>query len=173
MKILILGGVASGKTTLARRLAAVLSLPAIEGDCIAHDDGAQPRRKRTPQEQQAQIDEIDRRGSWLIEGVYRPDQHCLLELADFVVLLDTPFATRLRRVLTRFVRQQLGLESCHYRSDWAMLRRMFCWAVGGERDKPQRDEQLAPYRHKLCVVRTSGPRGQRMILNHLQSIRNT
>lgn len=173
MKVLLLGGVASGKTTVARRLAAVLSLPAIEGDCIAYDDGAQPRRKRTPQEQEVVIREIDRPGNWLIEGVYRPDQHCLLELADFVVLLDTPFATRLCRVFTRFVRQQLGLESCHYRSDLAMLRRMICWAVGGERNKPQRDELLAPYRYKLCVVRTSGPRGQRMILNHLQSIRNS
>ena len=171
MKILLLGGVASGKTTLAHQLSAVLSLPAIEGDCIAHDDGAQPRRKRTPQEQRAMIEEIDRQGSWLVEGVYRPDQHCLLELAELVVLLDTPFVTRLCRVFTRFVRQQLGLESCHYRSDWAMLRRMLRWAVDGERGKPRRDELLAPHRHKLCVVRTGGRRGQRMILDRLQTVR--
>lgn len=164
MRIFILGAVASGKTTLARQLAQDLGLLMLEGDCIVYDDAARPRRKRTPQEQLALIEDTDRRGGWVAEGVYRPSYHRLAELADVVVMLDTPLSTRLRRVFTRYLRQQLGWEHSHYRSDWAMLRNMLRWTFRFQKDRGAWDVALAAHRNKLLVVRTVGERARQAVL---------
>lgn len=51
MKILIFGIVASGKTTLARKLSKILNIPFYEGDCIAWGFQGERRYKRTSEEQ--------------------------------------------------------------------------------------------------------------------------
>ncbi len=50
MKVLIIGIVASGKTTLARRLSKETNIKNYEIDLIVHDD--KNKRKRTNKEQQ-------------------------------------------------------------------------------------------------------------------------
>ncbi|MEG0320304.1 MAG: AAA family ATPase, partial [Niameybacter sp.] len=90
MKIYIVGIVASGKTTLARRLSQALNIPFYELDCIVYGKKEGERYKRTPQKQQAIIQKIDQKGEWIIEGTYRKNCHYLLDLADKIVFLDTP-----------------------------------------------------------------------------------
>ncbi|OOC61399.1 EutP/PduV family microcompartment system protein [Paenibacillus ihbetae] len=50
-KILIMGSVASGKTTLARRLSEQLHIPWFELDAIVHHQTSTGRYKRTEEEQ--------------------------------------------------------------------------------------------------------------------------
>lgn len=58
-KILIIGIVASGKTTLAQNLAQQLGIPWYELDSIVHHLTPAGRSKRTPAEQMEVIREID------------------------------------------------------------------------------------------------------------------
>ena len=57
MKVLIIGIVASGKTTLARRLSKENNITNYEIDSIVHDDIN--KRKRTNEEQQEIIEKIN------------------------------------------------------------------------------------------------------------------
>ena len=66
MKIFIFGIVASGKTTLAKRLSLKLRIPYYEGDCITWGFPGEERYKHTEEEQKDLIDNIDSNGDWII-----------------------------------------------------------------------------------------------------------
>lgn len=70
-KILILGIVASGKTTLAKEISQKINIPWYELDTIVHHETPHGRNKRTPDEQIAVIQDIDRHGAWIFEGTDR------------------------------------------------------------------------------------------------------
>ena len=76
MKILIIGTIASGKTTLAKKLEQKLNIKYYEIDSIVHDD--QNKVKRTPEEQNEIIKEIDNKNDWIIEGVLRENLKLLI-----------------------------------------------------------------------------------------------
>ena len=149
MKIYIVGIVASGKSTLARCLSSELGIPHYELDVIVHGEKGELAHRRTPAQQRELICHIDAGGDWIIEGTYRASCHLVLDLADRIVFLDPPLSLRRRRILTRFVKQQLGIEPCRYESDLAMLRRMYKWTRDFERDRPSFEAMLAPYAQKL------------------------
>jgi adenylate kinase family enzyme len=153
-KILIVGIVASGKTTLARQMSRRMDIPWYELDSIVHHrtvvDG---RTKRTPDEQVAVIMEIDRGGSWIFEGVDRSSYQCLYDLADTIIFLDTPLWKRKIRIFTRYLKQQLGREKCEYKSDWTMLRNMYKWTRDFERKRGEFEAKIALYEDKLIWVR--------------------
>ena len=65
MKIFIFGIVASGKTTLAKKLSASLNIPCYEGDSIAGGVPGDKIYKRTNEEQAETIKRIDQKGDWL------------------------------------------------------------------------------------------------------------
>jgi len=67
MKILIFGIVASGKTTLARKMSDQLNIPHYEGDCIAWGYSDEERFKRSDQEQLDRINRINQNHSWIVE----------------------------------------------------------------------------------------------------------
>ena len=70
MKIVILGPVASGKTTLSKTLAERLQIPRYEIDEIVHND--ETKEKRTKQEQQEILNKIlKEKDEWIIEGMPR------------------------------------------------------------------------------------------------------
>lgn len=111
MKILIIGIVASGKTTLAKRLSQELNIKHYEIDSIVHDD--LNNKKRTPQEQNEIIEKINKQADWIIEGTLRKNLHYLLEISDKIIYLDIPLQTRKIRICTRFIKQKLGIEKCN------------------------------------------------------------
>lgn len=131
MKLYIIGAVASGKSTLARRVAERTGVPCTHLDDVVYmPDPAAPEgnRKRPAEERDRLFQEVLAQKSYIIEDAGRT---CFLEglrQADTVVLLDPPIAVRRRRILTRWVKQNLGLEPCGYRPNFAMLRAMFRWS---------------------------------------------
>ena len=151
-KIYIVGIVASGKTTLAKALSAQLGIPWYELDSVVHIYSKQAHYKRTPEEQADEINRINDTGDWIMEGTYRKSCHCLFELADHIIFLDTPLWKRKCRIFTRFIKQQLKIEMCNYRSDLHMLRLMYKWTYEFERDRPQFLDMLKNYQDKLIVI---------------------
>lgn len=148
-KILIVGIVASGKTTLAKRLSAELHIPWYELDCIVHQQTAAGRYKRTVSEQLDVILDIDGNGAWIFEGTDRESYQCLYDMADTIIFLDTPLWKRRIRIFTRFLKQKLGLEVCHYKPDLAMLRMMYKWTRGFEQKRVSFEAKLQLHGKKV------------------------
>ncbi|MDF2543876.1 MAG: hypothetical protein K0S47_3594 [Herbinix sp.] len=153
MKIIIFGIVASGKTTLAKKMSINYQVPFYEGDCIAWEQRENGRYKRTLQEQQKVIQDIDSLGNWIVEGTYRESQKCLFDMADKIIFLDTPLSTRKRRIIIRFIKQKLHLEKCHYKPNFTMLKLMFQWTYDFEKDRAKYETMLAQYGDKVIQVK--------------------
>lgn len=151
-KVLITGIVASGKTTLAKRLSKEISVPWYELDSIVHHQTESGRYKRTVDEQVEVIVNIDKKGEWIFEGTDRESYRCLFEMADTIIFLDTPLWKRRFRILFRFLKQNLGIEKCQYKPDIAMLKMMYKWTMDFERNKGDFEDRLQLYQHKLIIL---------------------
>jgi adenylate kinase family enzyme len=162
MKIFIMGIVASGKTTYARELSKQMDLPFVELDGVVYHNVDGVRIKRTPDEQVQVIQQMDAKGSWIAEGVYRPSYHLLLDMADIVVWLDPPLWKRKFRILSRHVKQVIGMEECAYEPDLRMLRNMYMWTKNFEGQRGELDKILQPYLDKLIVVKNDPGRNQNL-----------
>jgi len=147
MKILIIGSVASGKTTLARKLSQQLNIKHYEIDSIVHDDINSI--KRTTEQQKEIIEQIDTQQEWIIEGTLRKNLNYLLDKADNVIYLDTPLRTRKIRIFTRFIKQKLGIEKCNYKPTLKMLKQMYKWTKDYEKSREEREKLLNKYEHKI------------------------
>lgn len=89
MKIFIIGNVASGKSTLAKKLSKQTNITHYEIDLIVHDDTLHLHRSLN--QQFALIKTINQNNDWIIEGTLRNDLDILLELADKIIFLDPPY----------------------------------------------------------------------------------
>ncbi|MCM3709462.1 hypothetical protein [Sporosarcina luteola] len=167
MKIFIMGIVASGKTTYAKELSKQMDLPFVELDSVVYHNVAGVRIKRTPEEQVQVIHQMDAKGSWIAEGVFRPSYHLLLDLADIIIWLDPPLWKRKIRILSRHVRQVIGVEECAYRPDFQMLQNMYNWTKQFEGKREELDGSLQPYLDKLIVVRDDPAKNQLLVSNLL------
>jgi adenylate kinase family enzyme len=154
MKILIFGIVASGKTTLARKLSKELNIPYFEGDCIAWGFPNEKRYKRSNVEQESIIAKINENESWIIEGTYRESQRFVYDLADKVSFLDTPLYKRKLRIITRFVKQKIGLEKSNYKPTFEMLKHMFKWTKDFEKDRQTHESRLLNYKDKVIWIKS-------------------
>ena len=151
-KIYIVGMVASGKTTFARTLSKEMGIPFYELDCIVCVKTSEGQYKRTPEEQFAELQRIDNLGDWIIEGTYRESCKCLLQMSDRIIFLDPPLWRRKHRILKRFIKQKLRIESCHYKSDISMLKMMYKWTNDFEKNRIQFESMLEKYEHKLAKI---------------------
>lgn len=150
MKILIIGIVASGKTTLAKKLSNKLKIEHYEIDSIVHDDIN--CTKRTIHEQKRIIKDINKKQDWIIEGTLRKNLYFLLDLADEVIYLDIPLRIRKIRILSRFIKQKLGIEKCNYKPTLKMLKSMYKWTKEYEKQRADFELQLKQYSDKLIIL---------------------
>jgi len=168
VKLYIIGIVASGKTTLAKKLSDKLNIPCYELDCIVHDDRVKPRRKRTSGEQLEIIKKIDSCGSFIMEGVYRESYRELFDIADTILFLDPPLYVRIYRILKRFIKQRLGIEKSHYKPTYQMLKLMFKWTRDFEKNRVEFVRLLQTYHDKL-IVAGSSEEAERMIYARIKT----
>lgn len=150
MKILIVGIVASGKTTLARKLSKLLGIKHYEIDSVVHDD--LNNVKRSEKEQKKIFKEINKEDNWIIEGTLRKHLFYLCEMADKIIYLDIPVKVRKRRIFTRFIRQLFGIDKCNYTVNLKMLKLMYKWTDDFEKNKEEFEEKLFKYRDKIIIV---------------------
>ncbi len=116
-KIYITGAPGSGKSYLARRLAAKLDIPWYDLDSdhlydLNHDD------------RDAYYQQLLTQDSWICEAVTLGLHTKWVEVADLVVLLETPLAYRVWRILLRTVLKGLGVtfSGQEGRETWYKLR---------------------------------------------------
>ena len=112
MKIHIIGGPGIGKTFLAEKLSAQLGIPHYDLDDLQWDNTALSyATKRDAQERDVLLREILQKDDWIIEGVYYAwCRQCFAE-ADRIYLLSVPPYRYRYRILRRFVRRKLGIET--------------------------------------------------------------
>ncbi len=166
-KVLITGIVASGKTTLAKRLSETLKIPWYELDLIVHHRTETDRYKRTADEQIEVIKDIDSHGEWIFEGTDRSSYRCLFEMADTILFLDTPLWKRRIRILTRFLKQNLGIEKCNYTPDIKMLKMMYKWTRDFEDNRSDFEARLQPYNGKVIRIYDNNDLSFASHLHHL------
>lgn len=150
MKILIVGTVGTGKTTLARKLSKEYNIKYYEIDSIVHDDVN--KKKRTPQQQNEIISNINKEDGWIIEGVLRENLEYLLEMAEKIIYLDIPKNIRNKRILTRYIKQKIGIEKSNYKPSLKMLKMMFKWSNEFEKNRDEFENKLNKYVDKLEVI---------------------
>lgn len=150
MKILIVGIVASGKSTFARKLSNKLDIRHYEIDSIVHDDIK--KTKRTVEEQLNIINEINKNSDWIIEGTLREKLDILLELSDLIIWIHPPLYLRKIRIVLRYIKQKIGVEKSTYNPDIKMLKAMFKWTR--EFDEKKFMDRLYNYKEKLKILKT-------------------
>ena len=150
MKILIVGIVASGKTTLAKKLSKLLGIKHYEIDSVVHDDVNNV--KRSEKEQKKIFNDINREVNWLIEGTLRKHLFYLCNMADKIIYLDIPLNIRKRRIFTRFIKQLFGTEQSNYEVNLKMLKMMYKWTDDFEKNRSDFERQLFTYSDKIIIV---------------------
>ena len=72
MRIVVVGTSGAGKTTLARRIAALLKLPHIELDAINWQSGWRDLTRHDPEEFVRRVNEAIETKAWVVDGNYGP-----------------------------------------------------------------------------------------------------
>lgn len=150
MKALIVGIVASGKTTLAKRLSKENNICHYEIDSIVHDD--YNNIKRCVDEQLKIINDINKNDNWIIEGTLRKDLDILLQYADKIIFIDVPLRIRKFRIITRYFKQKIGFEKSNYKPSLEMVKMMYKWTNDFEDNKTNFLKRLNKYDRKLIVL---------------------
>ena len=150
MKVLIIGSVGSGKSTYSKELSNLSGIERYEIDSIIHDD--MNNRKRNEDEIKFIINDINSKGEWIIEGVLRKNLDYLLEISDKIILLDTNYKLRKRRIIKRYFKQKLRLEKANYKPSIKMLKQMLIWNKSFEYKKKELIIKLDKYYDKLQIV---------------------
>ncbi len=149
MKILIVGGVGSGKTTLAKYLSNFFNIPYFSIDSIIYDED---NKKREESSQVRIANKINRENKdYIIEGVLRNSLDFLLNICDQIIFLDYSPKVTLKRIKLRYLKQRLGLEKCSYIPDKEMYNNMLMWNKTFNRDKLM--NKLSKYTKKILIIK--------------------
>lgn len=155
MKIYIIGSVASGKSTLARRISQITNIPCDHLDEVVYiKDPSQPQgnRKRPIKERETIFNNILSRENYIIEDAGRAYFIDGLKKADTVIFLDIPLFVRQKRILVRFIKQNLGFEKCIYKPNINMLKAMFRWVKDFDLNKDGTKGRIALFKDKTLIL---------------------
>jgi adenylate kinase family enzyme len=122
-RVSIVGTSGSGKSVLARRLAAVLGVPHVELDSLFH----QPGWQQLPTEEfRAAVTVKASADSWVIDGNYSRARPVVWARADTVVWFDLPKRTVMRQVVWRTVRRAVTRQEL-WNGNREPLRNFLSW----------------------------------------------
>jgi adenylate kinase family enzyme len=158
-RVAVVGNTGSGKTTVARTLAARLGVPHVELDALNWRPGWE---MASAEEFRAEVDEATRGEGWVVDGNYfgRLGESVLAH-ADLVVWLDPPLRTILARLTRRTVdrirsgEEMWGTNRETFRGAFLSRNSLFVWALKMHfRKRAERAKVIARYPHvRLCSAR--------------------
>ncbi len=151
-KILVIGCVGCGKSTYAKKLSKKLKVPVYGIDEIVHDDVAGVRRSLD--EQKKLIKQVDANDKWIIEGALREELYFLLDMADLIIMIDLDRDIVEHRVMTRYIKQQRGIEKINYKVNKDFLEMMLGYVDKYYKTRKDIFEMLDKYKDKLIIKRT-------------------
>ena len=153
-KIHIIGSVGSGKTTLAKELSAILSAAHYELDNVVWNRSEEGDRRRSDKEKREILKDIIDSDGWIIEGAHTNDwiEDSLLN-AELIILLEPAYGIRNIRIIKRFLRQKLKMETANYTPSFRIFLSMFKWNRYFERTtKPYIFDKFSVYGHKTIIA---------------------
>ncbi|MDD7793219.1 hypothetical protein [Clostridium sp. 'White wine YQ'] len=158
MRIYIVGSVASGKTTLAKKLSNKLGIECTHLDGIVHikdkNDKEWGNIRRPDEEINRLFKSTVMKPHWVIEDAGRKMFSEGMEAADMIVHLIPSIFVRRMRVMTRFFKQKLGIEECLYAPSIHMLKFMFRALNNYETGKDDLEARLNQYTNKVVILRS-------------------
>jgi adenylate kinase family enzyme len=162
-RVYVTGGPGSGKTTLARRIAQIQGAPLYELDALlleaANDVARLVVERRVAQMAAAEV--------WVSDGVYFGWTKPLLDRADLILCLDTPWHVAMFRIVSRHMKAEMSRDNRFpgWRLLWRFLRWSFRYyhdrnpdrldALGVPGTRSRRMQELAAYRDKLVTCRST------------------
>jgi len=156
MRIYIVGSVASGKTTLAKKLSKILGIKCIHLDGIVHIKDKTNKEwgsiRRTDEEINLLFKSIIMKPHWVIEDAGRKMFSEGMEAADIIIHLKPNIFVRRMRVMNRFVKQKLGMEDCLYTPSIHMLKFMFKALSNYETGKDDLEARLNQFINKVVIL---------------------
>jgi adenylate kinase family enzyme len=107
-KILIIGGIGSGKTTLANKLSKILKIKSYELDNIAYKR-RDIHEKNKPSVRDKKVKSILKRKKWIVEGFYsRLWTYPFYRKADIVIILNMKTSISKQRLIRRFLKRKFS-----------------------------------------------------------------
>lgn len=151
MKIDIIGSVASGKTTLARKISQKYNVPYYEKDNVVWDRTPDGDRKRTSEERDLYFQKIISGHDWIVEGSPRK---CLKEsfgCCDYILVLYEKTSVRLFRVFKRWIKQKIGKEHYNTKPTLTFLKYNIKWVFEFNDMKKNLFQELNSYGEKVKI----------------------
>jgi adenylate kinase family enzyme len=108
-RIAVIGVTGSGKTTLAKQIAARLNIPHIESDALHWEPNWQEASLEVFRQRMSAA--LDPTGCWVCDGNYSKVRDIIWNRADTIIWLDYPLYFSLWRLLIRTFRRILLRES--------------------------------------------------------------
>jgi adenylate kinase family enzyme len=138
-RIHIIGSVGSGKTTLARTLSKKYNIDYYQLDNVVWERHKSGDIRRTDEDRDKYLDQIVSTKRWIIEGAHSYSWvGKSFQNADLIIFLDTPYYVRVLRIIKRYLRQIIGVESANYTPSFKMFKAMFRWNSFFEKDSKPR-----------------------------------
>jgi adenylate kinase family enzyme len=177
MRIVVVGTSGAGKTTLARRIAALLELPHIELDAINWQPGWRDLTRHDPEEFVRRVNEAIEAEAWVVDGNYGPVRDRVWQRATHLVWLDYERPVIMARVISRtLVRAVLRNELwAGNRERWRQMLRpshpiRWAWNTW-ERRRRETAERLAQSEcTHLVVLRLRRPSEVQRVLEFLAKV---
>lgn len=170
-RIAIIGCCGAGKSTLAKRLGTILSLPVIHLDSYYWQPGWSETSIAEWVVKQKLLIEKER---WIIDGNYHQTMDIRLEAADTIILLDFSRVLCLWRVVGRYlqfrgtVRLDMA-EGCVERLNWDFLLYVWNFARSQKRSILSKIELYRPNRQVMIFDR---PQQVNSFLSQLKTAKN-
>ena len=152
MKILIIGNVGSGKTTLGNNLAKLYGIKLFSIDNIVYDD--ENKLKREKLDQINLLNKINRENKeYIIEGVLRKNMDFLLNLVDKIVVIDLNKKILKNRIRKRYIKQKIGISKDKYLVSKVNLGEMYDWIE--KYDYERINKLIIKYSRKIVYLKTT------------------
>lgn len=172
MRIVVVGTSGSGKTTMARRIAAELNLPRVEIDAINWQPGWVGLNAVDPPEFVRRVDAATSGERWVCDGNYSAIRDLLWRRATHLVWLDYPRHVVMRRVILRSIRRAIDrrelLPGTGNRESWRKWGRAshpirWAWSTWRRRRSETGALLKEPRYAHLTVLRLRHPREARRV----------
>ena len=162
MKIDIIGSVASGKTTLAKKISSKYQVPYYEKDNIVWERTSNGDKQRTPEERDALFRQIIESDDWIVEGTPRKSLRESFECCEFIIVLDERTIIRLARVFKRWILQKLGKEKFNSKPTLKFLFYNIKWVLEFDGMKKTLFEELNSYGER-CKIFTHADEAMKFV----------
>ena len=174
-RIVVVGTSGSGKTTVARQLAAALDVTYVELDALNWEADWVGLNEHDPEEFRRRVEEAVRGDAWVVDGNYGIVRDLVWPNATALVWLDYPLRVALWRMAKRTISRTLTKEPLwkgnteSFRKQFFSRESLFLWAIKTNRRRHTTyPAALAQpeYAH-LVVLRQRSPRETRAWLERI------